>query len=70
MKQYSMNKTGLIVFVGLIAFALYDLALVTFGGVGSRMFFKFPYRRLSLPDAYAGIYSSRCVRRDECGYQI
>lgn len=35
MKQYRMNRTGLVIFIGLIAFSLYDLALVTFNGVGS-----------------------------------
>lgn len=35
MKSYTMGKTALVTFIVLIGFALYDLAAVTFGGVGS-----------------------------------
>lgn len=35
MKHYTMNRTGLVIFIGLLAYALYDLALVTFTGVGT-----------------------------------
>ncbi len=35
MKQYSMNRTALVVFVALIGLGLYDLYCVVFNGVGS-----------------------------------
>ncbi len=35
MKKYEMNKTGLVVFIFIIALAIYDLAVVVFSGTSS-----------------------------------
>lgn len=35
MKKYEMNKTGLVVFIFIIALAIYDLAVVIFSGTSS-----------------------------------
>lgn len=35
MKSYTMTATALVTFIVFLGFAIYDLAAVTFGGVGS-----------------------------------